>query len=176
VWWSEQRRSLCAPVVSSIDFLVWPWHRPWYVRRHFDPDALTNIQYHDKFWIWPGYLSLFVGTDISHASNVFSFCLSFLRWKIDFITVLMPEHIEFRLSYFFWPIYFSYSSWESQYHKTLKLSRISCKSITFVFNLEMYSTDREKEAHSCCCSELHTFSSTFITKPQEVSTYFCLNS
>jgi len=50
-------------------------------------------------------------------------------------------------------MYIPYTSWQSQYYKMLKLDNISCKSATFLFNLEMNSTKRMKKIHCCCWSE-----------------------
>jgi len=44
---------------------------------------------------------------------------------------------------------------ESPYRKTPKFDRIFCKSASFLFNLAMYSTNREKEFHVVVDSKAH---------------------
>jgi len=67
----------------------------------------------------------------------------------DLRSSLRPEllwYTELQYSYFCWLIYFPYSSWDSQYHQTPKFDGISCKSATFLFNLEMHSTNRKNNS------------------------------
>jgi len=68
-------------------------------------------------------------------------------------------------------IYFLYSSFDSKHDKASNSNRISDRSTTFWFNLEM--SDTKKKIFCCCWSVLHTFFSTLNAKKYDVSAHSC---